>query len=457
MVVLQGGFYMDKFVRIKPSLEYLKVIMRTFDGYTVDDLMAIDSDKSQYKKRGIAFEKMCIALLESMGCRCESTPVSDDDGIDIICYAQNRVINIQCKNYSGSVGKEAVQEVISGSFAHPCHAAAVFTNSDFTASAQEFARKINATPGDARVFLVDGYDLQHFSMKMLGLEDTVEQLTVSAGNIKDYVSLQTSVKMLSGYETEKGTICFAMMPDVVSRLIQEKKLQKSNNILEPYISKRSIELYNKHIAKLMNKKAHQIFDGSIYRKVNTNSSWIDRNRWAGFNVKEYDFAKDERYSNLRCRKVNIQDVCFLLDGYISLFGVQYKCVTSENVLDLLSRGYLESACEDGSKIYYASVYRYNVLLKNGSLQPVRFDEGFYQADKIVYDLIAQRQFDMEMWLGLHYGLRTTFTKIVPYVNENVTFRKLIDDGILEYSSSLGYEGVSRKSVEEYIRKNSVIN
>ena len=265
---------MDRFVRVRPSLDYLKMIMRTFDGYSVDNLMALDSDKQEYKKRGIAFEKMCMALLESMGCRCDSTPNSDDDGIDIICYVQNRVINIQCKNYSGSVGKEAVQEVISGSFAHPCHMAAVFTNSSFTTSAQEFAEKINRTPGDAHVVLVDGYDLRHFSMRLFGLADTVEFLTVSAANVKDSVPLGTAAQMITGYEVnDDHMVSFSVTPDIVLKLIQEKKLQKSNNILEPYITKASIVAYNKRLFQMMSRTS-QSLEANLGYKLNTNTFYF---------------------------------------------------------------------------------------------------------------------------------------------------------------------------------------
>lgn len=177
----------------------------------------------------------------------------------------------------------------------------------------------------------------------------------------------------------------------------------------------------------------------------------DRSAVAGFDVDSYNLVTDESYSVRRCRKVSIENACLLLDGYVSLFGVQYRSGTSKNVVDLIKRGYLEIVETDKSKIYYASIYRYNSLLKNKGLQPVRFDEGFYQEDKIVYDRISQRQFDMELWLGLHWGIRTVYDKLVSYLQANETVYSLIDSKKLDYSVSLGYEGISRKSVNDYIQ------
>lgn len=62
---------------------------------------------------------------------------------------------IQAKNYSGSVGNSAVQQVISAKTFYGCDEAMVVTNSYFTRSAKELAES-------ALVRLIDRDELQKY-------------------------------------------------------------------------------------------------------------------------------------------------------------------------------------------------------------------------------------------------------------------------------------------------------
>lgn len=69
------------------------------------------------------------------------TPASNDYGADIIAYTpQGEKVCIQCKRYSDSVGREAVQEIAAAKPYYGCSKAMVITNSTFTRQAKELAR-----------------------------------------------------------------------------------------------------------------------------------------------------------------------------------------------------------------------------------------------------------------------------------------------------------------------------
>lgn len=106
---------------------------------------------------GIEFENHLAELLKSNGFENVSgTPKTGDQGADLIAKRNGRTIIIQAKRYEGTVGNKAVQEVVSAVNFYNGDEGWVITNSTFTKSARELARK-----SDVR--LVDGSDLQLFS------------------------------------------------------------------------------------------------------------------------------------------------------------------------------------------------------------------------------------------------------------------------------------------------------
>lgn len=93
---------------------------------------------------GHAFEYFCADLLRYNGYeKVKVTSGSGDFGIDILCQKKGISYAIQCKCYKQKVGNKAVQEAVSGKIFYKCNAAAVMTNSTFTAAALETARMTN--------------------------------------------------------------------------------------------------------------------------------------------------------------------------------------------------------------------------------------------------------------------------------------------------------------------------
>ena len=104
---------------------------------------------------GPEFEAYVSLVLEDNGFRhVRLTKGSGDQGVDILAERNGRRYAIQCKNYAGSVGNFAVQEVYAGAQYYGCDEAAVICPGDFTRGARELA----ASTG---VLLWDGRRLSH--------------------------------------------------------------------------------------------------------------------------------------------------------------------------------------------------------------------------------------------------------------------------------------------------------
>ena len=89
---------------------------------------------------GEHYETLCRNLLQDGGWRVETTPVTGDQGADLIAEAQGRRVVIQCKFYSRPVGNKAVQEAHAALGFHAGDWAAVVSNASFTRSARDLAR-----------------------------------------------------------------------------------------------------------------------------------------------------------------------------------------------------------------------------------------------------------------------------------------------------------------------------
>jgi hypothetical protein len=87
----------------------------------------------------IEFEAFCAKSIEQFGWKAETTKGSGDQGADVIANKSGKILVIQCKQYSSSIGNAAVQEVIAAKGYYRADYAAVITNSTYTKSANELA------------------------------------------------------------------------------------------------------------------------------------------------------------------------------------------------------------------------------------------------------------------------------------------------------------------------------
>lgn len=105
------------------------------------------------KLSGVDFEKHVAQFLKGKGYEIETTPTTGDQGADLIATKNGKRISIQTKRYEGTVGNKAVQEAMAGKVYYKCDESWVITNSSFTPSAKELAKR-------GSVKLLDGTDLE---------------------------------------------------------------------------------------------------------------------------------------------------------------------------------------------------------------------------------------------------------------------------------------------------------
>lgn len=131
-------FYMGVlFVFIGISAELLPYLSK-IKRFSKAQLQQIDS------MDGIEFEEYMAYLLEKCGHqRPKITQKYGDQGIDIIAIQDGVKIGFQCKRWKNKVGNKAVQEVHAGIGYYSLDKAIVVTNSCYTNSARELAKKLD--------------------------------------------------------------------------------------------------------------------------------------------------------------------------------------------------------------------------------------------------------------------------------------------------------------------------
>ena len=93
---------------------------------------------------GHQFEYWCADLLRENDFQNVSvTQGSGDQGVDVLAEKGGVRYAIQCKCYSGPLGNKPIQEVHTGKTYYNCHVGVVMTNSHFTSSAIEAAKRTN--------------------------------------------------------------------------------------------------------------------------------------------------------------------------------------------------------------------------------------------------------------------------------------------------------------------------
>lgn len=105
---------------------------------------------------GIDFESILQQRLSENGFSVTGTPVTGDQGADIIASKNGKKFIIQAKQYSGLVGNKAVQEVVAAKNYYSGDVAVVITNSHYTPAAKDLAQK-------NKVILIDSDSLPNLT------------------------------------------------------------------------------------------------------------------------------------------------------------------------------------------------------------------------------------------------------------------------------------------------------
>ncbi len=109
---------------------------------------------------GVQYEQYCKNILEDAGWEVEDTPITGDQGVDLIASIEDLRVCIQCKCFTKAVGNKAVQEVSTGMIHwNGTHAVVVATNG-FTKSAKTLA-------ASAKVILTSDTELENLENLVL--------------------------------------------------------------------------------------------------------------------------------------------------------------------------------------------------------------------------------------------------------------------------------------------------
>jgi restriction system protein len=102
---------------------------------------------------GSEFEIFLANMYNNLGYKTKLTKNGADWGVDIIAEIDDSIFAIQAKRYSSAVGTQAIQEIFAGSKYYNATHAIVVTNSRFTESAANLARKLGVALVDRSALL----------------------------------------------------------------------------------------------------------------------------------------------------------------------------------------------------------------------------------------------------------------------------------------------------------------
>lgn len=162
-VVIVGDLTLEKLLIVVVLMSIIlggPRIYRHLQKHKREKLLSMSGIRDIDKMDGRQFEFFLEVLFNKLGYRAEVTPGSRDYGADIILKGKNKIV-VQAKRYGAGnkVGLKAVMEAHFSKSYYNAQDAWVITNSRFTSSAIEGAKKTG-------VKLMDRTTLQEFILKI---------------------------------------------------------------------------------------------------------------------------------------------------------------------------------------------------------------------------------------------------------------------------------------------------
>lgn len=130
---------LEKVIKELKSQEELKL----FEKQLLEPSSGLFTIQDVDKMNGSEFEIFLSILFEKMGYTVQQTPLSGDQGADLIIEKFNEKSVVQAKRYGKKVTNSAVQEVVAAIKHYNANNAFVVTNNKFTDSAIELANSNN--------------------------------------------------------------------------------------------------------------------------------------------------------------------------------------------------------------------------------------------------------------------------------------------------------------------------
>lgn len=152
LIFLGGLIFLAKYIYDQNK----KAQLEAFLHFNVKDLDGL---------RGIPFENLLKNVFIAWGYQVQTTPVTGDQGADLILLANSQKIAVQAKGWGNTVGNKAVQEVYASISYYRANEGWVITNNYFTPS----ARRLAASTG----------------VKLFDREDMIDLIKQAHQNIKN--------------------------------------------------------------------------------------------------------------------------------------------------------------------------------------------------------------------------------------------------------------------------------
>ncbi len=114
-------------------------------GHKWDVLQAYQHAEYHAEMTGMEFEALVAAEFEGLGASVDRTPVSGDQGADLLVKKDGKIIAVQCKRSKSSVGNKAVQEASAGRGYYGATEAWVVSDAPFTTSAKQLAGRLDVS------------------------------------------------------------------------------------------------------------------------------------------------------------------------------------------------------------------------------------------------------------------------------------------------------------------------
>jgi HJR/Mrr/RecB family endonuclease len=91
------------------------------------------------KMTGVEFERFLKTFFERRGFLVTTTKISNDQGCDLILQKLGEKTSVQAKRYIGTIGNDAIQQVVASLKYYKCDLALVITTSKYTKAAEKLA------------------------------------------------------------------------------------------------------------------------------------------------------------------------------------------------------------------------------------------------------------------------------------------------------------------------------
>lgn len=136
----------------------------------------------------VAFERFVGSLFEKMGYQVQTTPLSGDEGIDLVLRKDTKLAIVQCKRYENSVGQPVVRDLYGAMVHNKADEAYLVTTGTVTLPAQQWVagKPLHLVDGNTLVEWIETFKEQETSQPTNVITDETNNSKVSQEGIIGY-------------------------------------------------------------------------------------------------------------------------------------------------------------------------------------------------------------------------------------------------------------------------------